>query len=56
GSTDVLAFTLANTRQALIGDVIVSTDAAIRNAKTYRTNPHYETFLYVVHGILHLLG
>ena len=56
--TDVLAFDLtgAGPSGTLVGDIIVSTDTAVKNAKRYHTTPRYETELYVVHGILHLLG
>ena len=47
--TDVLAFDAT-------GDIVISTDTAIRNAAIYKTSPVYETYLYVVHGVLHLLG
>ncbi len=40
----------------LIGDIIISTDAAIQNAKAFKTSINYEIVLYVIHGILHLLG
>ncbi|KPK97483.1 MAG: hypothetical protein AMJ95_08760 [Omnitrophica WOR_2 bacterium SM23_72] len=46
--TDVLAFDS--------GEIVVSTDAAIRNAKIFKTEPLYELYLYVVHGLLHILG
>ncbi|MFH0826308.1 MAG: rRNA maturation RNase YbeY [Candidatus Omnitrophota bacterium] len=46
--TDVLAFDS--------GEIAVSTDAAIRHAKIFGTSPLYELYLYVVHGLLHILG
>jgi probable rRNA maturation factor len=46
--TDVIAF---NT-----GDIAVSTDAAIINARIFKTTPVYELLLYVAHGVLHILG
>lgn len=46
--TDVIAF---NT-----GDIAVSTDAAVINARIFKTTPLYELLLYVAHGALHLLG
>jgi len=39
-----------------LADIVVSTDAAIQNAKSFKTTPFYELNLYVIHGILHLLG
>ena len=56
--TDVLAFGML--KQGNSGrkffDIIISTDTAIRNAHLFKTRPLYELNLYVVHGILHLLG
>ncbi len=40
----------------LAGDVIVSTDAAIKNSRIYATTLSRELALYVIHGILHLMG
>ena len=47
--TDVLAFDVT-------GDIVISTDTAIRNAALFKTSPVYEMYLYVIHGVLHLLG
>ncbi|MBN1869687.1 MAG: rRNA maturation RNase YbeY [Candidatus Omnitrophica bacterium] len=61
-ATDVLAFDLAERRDgsrrgaAVIGDVIISTDAAIKNAGIYDTSLSEEIALYLIHGILHLSG
>lgn len=55
-ATDVLAFNLSDSPSTLIGDVVVSTDAAFRYASTHNVDVKVEIVLYVVHGILHLLG
>jgi len=61
-TTDVLAFDMGdqNTsikmKAVLFGDIIISTDAAIQNARMFKTLVEYEITLYIVHGILHLLG
>ena len=56
-STDVLAFDLSNDiSRSLFADIAISVDTAIRNAKIFRTTPQDEINLYIVHGILHLLG
>jgi rRNA maturation RNase YbeY len=57
-STDVIAFdnSLDKRDETLLGDIAVSTDTAIRNARIYKTTPLYEIYLYVIHGVLHLLG
>ena len=38
------------------GEIIISADTAVRNARAYQTSPQQEILLYVIHGILHLLG
>ena len=38
------------------GEIIISTETAVKNARVYHTTPRREILLYVVHGILHLLG
>ncbi len=55
--TDVLAFNIDRQNdKRLYGDIIVSVDTAIRNAKLFKSTPAYELELYSVHGLLHLLG
>ena len=59
-ATDVLAFNLGErsftAKGILSGEIIISTDAARQNARTYKTSLEKELALYVIHGILHLLG
>lgn len=60
-ATDVLAFDLRdareeNSRGFLRGDIIISVSTAHRQARVYKTSMRYEIILYIVHGILHLLG
>ncbi len=65
-ATDVLAFDLRGAQvkarrskrrpTEIYGDIVISTDAAIQNAKLYNTTVIDELSLYIVHGILHLLG
>lgn len=55
--TDVLAFEMpAEDKHGLYADIIVSTDTAARNAKNFKTLPIYEAYLYVIHGVLHIIG
>ena len=66
--TDVLAFDLTERKgtarraptpgnvKQIIGDIIISTDAALKNARIYKTALSQELTLYLIHGILHLLG
>ncbi len=53
--TDVLSFVLEN-EPMLEGDVIVSADTAARSAEQYGWSAADELLLYVIHGLLHLVG
>jgi len=48
GPTDVITFQH--------GEIIVSAETARRNAGEYRRSPENEIRLYIIHGILHLMG
>ena len=58
--TDVLPFGSdkfgISFKQQVSGEIVISTDTAVKNARIYHATPHREILLYVVHGILHLLG
>jgi len=59
--TDVIAFRMADGEFAgvhpeLLGDVIVSLETARRQAGLLRVSLDGEISLYLVHGLLHLLG
>ena len=54
--TDVIAFPLEDEADDLLGEVVVSTETAVREAGRRKRQPLDELLLYVVHGILHLLG
>lgn len=56
--TDVLAFDISDRKKSkyIVADIVVSADAAVSNAGIYKTTPLYELYLYVIHGILHILG
>lgn len=54
--TDVLAFPLSEGDEEIEGEVVVSAERAIEEAAIRGVDPHAELMLYVVHGILHLLG
>ncbi len=58
--TDVLAFPYQvvkkNKRQIFSADIAISTEMAIRNSKFFKTSVQEELTLYIIHGILHLLG
>jgi len=55
-ATDVLAFENSKINKNIQADIIVSTQTAIRNSAIFKTTPEYEMRLYVVHGVLHILG
>ena len=69
-ATDVLAFDLSEENLSRLrktkrgggkikkikGDIVISVTAALKNSKIYRTLIHDEILLYIIHGILHLLG
>ncbi len=60
-ATDVLAFDYSaeippRKGKGVYGEVIISADRAAAQAKVYGTTLKHELTLYVVHGILHLLG
>jgi len=54
--TDVISFDDSTTKRELLADIVVSAEAARRNARIFKTVPLYELYLYVIHGILHLVG
>ena len=45
-----------NPQPLLEGELIVSTETALREAAAHGWSPHDEVLLYVVHGLLHLCG
>ena len=61
-ATDVLAFDLNDNTpsgrksKVVIGDIIVSTDAALKYASGHQIVLAKELILYVIHGLLHLCG
>ncbi|MDP3732504.1 MAG: rRNA maturation RNase YbeY [Candidatus Omnitrophota bacterium] len=56
--TDVIAFDVAEPKRPdkLFADIVISTDRAIDNANAFKTSPLFELYLYVIHGVLHILG
>jgi probable rRNA maturation factor len=55
-ATDVLSFVLEDDGQHLEGEVILSADTAAAAAEEVGTSAEHEQVLYVVHGMLHLVG
>lgn len=54
--TDVLSFPLEEDAHHLEGEVLVSAEMARRVASQYKWSPENELLLYVIHGVLHLVG
>ena len=55
--TDVITFPLEERRSGhLDGEIVISTETAVRQAPEHHLGPLEETHLYVIHGLLHLLG
>lgn len=60
-ATDVLAFSMREGQrikgaEGILGDVVISAQTAAKQARRLRKEIKYEIFLYLVHGILHLVG
>ena len=57
--TDVLSFDLkypGASRKSMVGDIVVSVDAAARVSRELSLDFKQEVLRYIVHGILHLTG
>ncbi len=54
--TDVLSFPFSTDKDFLAGEIVVSVDTAERESKSHGLAPDQELLLYVVHGMLHLVG
>ena len=54
--TDVLSFPLDGSPGGMLGEVVASAETARREARSRGHAPGDELLLYVVHGVLHLLG
>ncbi|MBI5123805.1 MAG: rRNA maturation RNase YbeY [Candidatus Omnitrophica bacterium] len=57
--TDVLSFKIDRREfgvDEFLGEILISADRAFHNAKIFESSFERELALYVIHGILHLLG
>ena len=56
--TDVIAFNLSGQgkQDKISADIAISAYRAIDNAVIFGTSPLFELYLYVIHGVLHILG
>ena len=56
-ATDVITFPLEETVSGLLdGEIVISTETAHRHAQEREWAPLREVHLYLIHGLLHLLG
>lgn len=57
-ATDAIAFDYGDdpAPDGLAGEVVVSAETALREARARGKSPEHELLLYVAHGTLHLLG
>ena len=58
-STDVLAFNIDLKEfgsRARLGEIFISSDEALKNAKAFETGFEKEIVLYMIHALLHLSG
>ena len=57
GATDVLSFDLSDPRTGrIVVQLVLCGDIAVREARLRGLGPQRELLLYVVHGLLHVLG
>lgn len=56
--TDVIAFDIgeAHDKKNIFADIAVSAERALDNARAFKTSLDFELYLYVIHGVLHILG
>src|SRR5207302_1932261 len=54
--TDVISFVLEQDENRLEGEVVVSAEMACATATHWNWPTEHELLLYVVHGVLHLVG
>jgi probable rRNA maturation factor len=59
--TDVLSFAMREGKRiakdsGILGDIVISVDRARAQAKVFGTSFREEMELYIIHGVLHLLG
>ena len=54
--TDVISFVLEESDTALTGQLLVSTDTAEKMGQQIGVPMRHELLLYVIHGMLHLVG
>lgn len=58
--TDCISFPMDEledeTSYRILGEVFVCPDTALEYSRKHKNNPYEETSLYIIHGLLHLMG
>lgn len=55
--TDCISFPMGEEEGLyMLGDVFVCPETALEYSKRHKTDPYEEVALYIVHGLLHLMG
>jgi rRNA maturation RNase YbeY len=55
-STDIITFNYSDIIEKIDGEIFISVEDAIENAKKYKVSLNEEMARLIIHGILHLLG
>jgi probable rRNA maturation factor len=54
--TDVITFPYASDPNSIHGEIVISTEFAASQAPRYGHSVEHEVMLYIIHGLLHLVG
>ena len=57
--TDCITFPIDDdsvTQNRILGEIFICTEVALKYAKEHSIDPYEEVCLYIVHGLLHLIG
>lgn len=55
-STDIITFNYSEENNLIDGEIFISVEDALENAKKFKISTKEEIFRLIIHGILHLLG
>lgn len=55
-STDVITFNYSKSKLMLEGEILISSEDALKNAKRFRSSYKEEIYRLIIHGVLHLVG
>lgn len=54
--TDIITFDYSSSKNALEGEIYISLDRIVENAKKFKSTLDNELHRVIIHGILHLIG